>query len=497
MTAEASRTGTGRRRLWGDVVIGSDLHLLRTCVIVFGISSALLFVGIGLWFDLQEFADGSMFSYAIAAEDVWAFHWHNISDRLLVYLIAELPAEIYVALTGSPRAGVAIYGFLFFACQLVGLAATWAADRSRGRVCFTYACASTGCICPLVFGFPTEMWVAHALFWPTLAVCLYSRGGIAGAVSIFALLLALVLTHEGGLILAAVIVSSLLLSGARNGAFLRAAGALLAALPIWVLVKATLPPDAYDAPMMRRAELHFFDLSIFGSYILVVLFCALAAYVIVFLVLRRLTVANSHMYAAALVSMALIAYWMWIDRSLHADQRYPMRTVLLIATIALGLLAAAYALAADGRLTLPVPLLPRLMSFLARDVAVRAVTGAIVVVMLVHAVEAAKFVNAWTNYKAAVRALAMGTASDPSLGDARFVSSSRIGDDLNRLSWFSTTPYLSILLAPRFAPARLVVDPTSNYFWLSCKTATANENASRSVPRESRTLVRIYACLHR
>ncbi len=91
----------------------------------------------------------------------------------------------------------------------------------------------------------------------------------------------------------------------------------------------------------------------------------------------------------------------------------------------------------------------------------------------------------------------MGGASDPALGDARFVSSKRIGDDLNRLSWFSTTPYLSVLLAPGFAPARLVVDPASNYFWLSCRTATANETAQRAVPVESRRLVRIYACLHR
>jgi hypothetical protein len=54
--------------------------------------------------------------------------------------------------------------------------------------------------------------------------------------------------------------------------------------------------------------------------------------------------------------------------------------------------------------------------------------------MLVHAVETAKFVAAWTDYKAAVSALAMGTASDPRLGDARFVSSDQIDANLNRVS---------------------------------------------------------------
>ena len=116
--------------------------------------------------------------------------------------------------------------------------------------------------------------------------------------------------------------------------------------------------------------------------------------------------------------------------------------------------------------------------------------------MLVHAVETAKFVSAWTKYKAAVLALATGSASDPALGDPHFVSSKRIGPDLNRLSWSSTTQYLSVILA-NFAPARLVVDPAANYFWLSCETATANLKADRAVPAEGRRLVRMHACLHR
>ena len=119
------------------------------------------------------------------------------------------------------------------------------------------------------------------------------------------------------------------------------------------------------------------------------------------------------------------------------------------------------------------------------------------VVMLVHAVETAKFVSAWSDYKDAVRRLATGTASDPALGDPRFVSSARIDAALNRLSWFSTTPYLSVLLAPDFLPERLVIDPEGDYFWLSCATATANEQAVRAFPLEGRRLIRVFSCLHR
>jgi len=93
--------------------------------------------------------------------------------------------------------------------------------------------------------------------------------------------------------------------------------------------------------------------------------------------------------------------------------------------------------------------------------------------------------------------LATGSGADPQLGDPRFVSSERIGSDLNRVSWRSTTPYLAVLMAPNLSPSRLVVDPTAGYFWLSCKTATDNRQARRALPADARELIRVYACLHR
>jgi len=169
--------------------------------------------------------------------------------------------------------------------------------------------------------------------------------------------------------------------------------------------------------------------------------------------------------------------------------------VIFIATPVFAALAAMHALWADGELKIPfAPLLP---AALGGGAASRAAAGALVLVTLVHAVETAKFVDVWSAYKGAVRALATGTASDPALGDPHFVSADRIGPSLNRLSWNSTTFYLSALLAPGFAPARLVIDPSGNYFWLACETAKANEEAERPVPVETRHLVRVHACLHR
>ena len=467
--------------------IRSDSDVLRAIVVAAGIGWALLFVVIGLRYELQLYGDGAMFSYSVAVQDVWAFHWHNISGRLTPYLFSLAPAEAFVALTGSPGGGIVVYGLLFSAMPLLGLLATFAADRSADRVVFSFACCSTAVLGPLVFGFPTEMWMAHALFWPALAVAHYARRGISGLALVFAMLLALIFTHEGAFVLAAVIVPTLALRGMREPAFLRAAGALLVALSIWAAVKVIFPPGPYFAGVYVRAALGFFDIDILRDNMTMLLAGAIAGYSVAYLILARIAPARASISAAVIVAVALALYWLWFDHALHADNRYYMRTALVIATPLFGVPAALYALNAEGRLT---------ASFLTRGVSARAITATFLLVMLVHAVETAKFVSAWTNYKAAVREIATGSTSDPALGDPRFVSSARIGADLNRLSWFSTTQYLSVIVA-NFAPTRLVVDPASNYFWLSCATATKNFDAERAVPRETRALVRTYACQHR
>jgi hypothetical protein len=433
-----------------------------------GICASVLFVVVGLRYELQLYADGSIFSYAVAVQDVWAFHWHNISGRASVYVLAMLPAEAYVELSGDPRGGIALYGFLFFVVPLVALAGTYAADRSTGRTIFGMACFSTACLGPLVFGFPTEMWMAHALFWPALAICHYARGGIRGTVAVLAVLLALIFTHAGAVIFALTILATLALRGRRDAALWRATGAFLAIMAIWVAVKVECPPDEYCAGVLVRAALNVLNVGILTGDLMLLLYGTLAGYGLTFLALRWVAPEKAHFYAAALVAVALVLYWLRFDHALHAENRYYLRTVLLVATPGLGVVAAAYALAAEGRLNLPI--LPRLMAALTSGTALRAATGAFLLVLTVHTVEIAKFVTAWTHYKSALRSLAVGTASDATLGDPRFVSSDRIRPDLNRLSWFSTTQFLSVLVAPGLAPARLVVDPSANYFWLSCES---------------------------
>jgi hypothetical protein len=451
------------------------------------------------------YGDGSIFSYSVAVKAGWAFHFHNISDRLFVYLFSHLPAEVYVALTHDARGGIALYGLLFFGAPLVGLAATFAADRSGGRVILACACLSTVVLCPLVFGFPTEMWVAHSLFWPALALCHYAPRNAGGGAAVLVSLLALALTHEGALVFAVAILVTVALRGFADPAFWRAAGALAIAVAVWLAVRIGLPPDPYYARIIPAAAYNFIDVrNLIGLPPFDLVVAALAGYGVALAALRRLVPAQAPALAAAVVALALVAYWMWFDRELNTQDRYYLRTAILVTAPVLGGFAALTALRDEGRLKLPLPVLARLADLLtncvgalARGTAARAVIWALAVIMLVHAVETAKFVSAWVRYEAAVQALATGMASDPALGDPRFVSSERIGADLNRLDWSTTTHFLSVLVAPGLAPRRLVIDPSVGYFWLTCDLATAIEKADNPIPVESRMLIRVHACLHR
>jgi hypothetical protein len=260
-------------------------------------------------------------------------------------------------------------------------------------------------------------------------------------------------------------------------------------------VKVIFPPDDYFADTLTRAALHFFDLTVFEISLVLLLVTTLVSYVLIYLGLSRLVPSKAYLYATAITVIALAVYWLWFDHSLHASNRYYLRTALVLVTPLLGIAAGLYAMRSDG-LTPPPPGLERFLTKLASGGVVQATIGAFLLVTLVYAVETAKFVAAWERYKVTLAALATGSASDPALGDPRFVSSERIGPDLNRLSWNSTTPYLSAIIA-NFVPNRLVVDPTTNYFWLSCEMAEANARAVRSIPDATRNLVKIYSCLHR
>lgn len=467
----------------------------RLLVVAAGLGWSVAFPLVALFFKLQLYGDGAMFSYAVAVRDVWAFHWHNVSGRMSVYVLTLLPAEALVRIAGNPSAGIVAYGFLFYISPLIGLAATYAADRSPGRTIFVHACGSTALLCPLIFGFPTEMWLAHALFWPTLALSHYAKPTAAGAVLVFAASLLLAFTHEGALVLLAAIAATLALRGWRSAVFLRAAVGLTVIVALAAAAKIFFPPDDYYADAFLRAALNFFDPAIFEVRIVLVLLAAVVGYGAIFMLASKWLPRQACISAFAIVLGSLSIYWLHFDHSLHADSRYYLRTALVVGIPLLGALAAITAMIKEG-IDLEVLARWRHGPIPWRGRSRCALVSILLVVTVIHVVETGKFVASWVEYRDAVAMLAISGQSDARLGDPRFVSAERIRPALASVSWFSTVPYLSIILSD-FSPNRLVIDPAGNYFWLSCETATKNRDAALAVPVQARELVRVYSCLHR
>lgn len=497
MPHDTSKLGGPDARRAHAHTVSSDGIALRGFCIGIAVCWCVLFVALALRYDLQLYGDGALFSYAIAVQEAWGFHWHNISGRVFVYLFAHVPAELYQSLTGNVHGAIALYGLLFFSAPLLGLAATYALDRTYRRTLFAFACISTSCLLPLVFGFPTEMWIAHAIFWPLLALCHCADETRPTRIALTLGFAALVLSHGGGVVFALAILASLALRGYGDRLLKRAIIGFLFAMGFWALAQLSFKPDRYIAEAISNAAFTFIDARNLTAPVVQIIAAALLVYGLAYLLLRRLAQDNAHLKAAAAVTLGLALYWLHFDRSLLAEMRYPLRTALLVFTPVLGGVAAARALHASGELRLPIPQIDTALDIATRRFPARFLAGALMLVTFVHAVETAKFTVGWTSYKQAVRDLAMGTTSNPELGNPRFTSAARIGEERNQLSWGSTTHFLSVLLAPSLTPRRLVVDPDTNYFWLSCKDATANMVAHRAVPVESRQLIRAHACAHR
>jgi hypothetical protein len=492
-----------RNRLQSDATseCGSDAArgwaTLQAFVVAAGLLASLVFIVAGLTWDLQLYGDGAIFAYGVAVQDSWAIHWHNIIARATVYLATCLPAETYVALTGNARGGITLYSLLFFSAQLVGLVATFMADRSAGRLLFTFACLSTAILCPLVFGFPTEMWFAHALFWPALALTHYAPPTLGSFLKIVAVLTALVHAHGGGVVFTAVVALTAALRQPAH-AFIRASGASAIAMVIWLAANAAVQPDDRITPIMMRAALNFIDPRTLLTPVMGLLLFAVVGYAGLLLALRRTEVRNRTALACGIVAGLLAVYWGTLDHNLLAEDRYFLRTALFFLTPPLGLVALLSALQQEGRLTPVLAFLPSAERLLSYPTAPKSLAGGLILVILVHTVEAAKFIDGWTRYEGFVRTLAMGQAdgarAEGATGEDRFVSADRVPADLGEFSWSSTTQYLSVVAAPGLDPARLVINSDEGYQWITCRLAKRQADEHRAVPRRARKLVEAHAC---
>ena len=467
-----------------------DLDALRRFVVIAGFVCATLFVVIGLFYRFQFFGDASIFSYAVAVQDSWAFHWHNISNRSTVYIYAHVPAEFYARLTGDAWGAIQIYGFLFYGAQLLGLALTYALDRTKMRIILVFACVSSATVCPLIFGSPTEMWIAHACFWPALAAAHCTEQRWTGFAA-FATFLPLAFTHEGALIFIVAIVAIILFRKDERVRFWHCFAAMSAVICIWLFVRGSLPPDNYTGKVLSAAAANVFNPEILLDRMLILLAATVAGFLLLFFVLRRAGLAYALNFSFGFALAALAAYWVFGSHELHADDRYYLRTVVIAATPALTVLAIGSAF--TGQLIRAAEIAYNFPRAVYSGLGARALAAVLLLILVVHGAETARFAIAWRDHLQMFTRL----VSEPSR--AKFVEVDPEVPEYEELPWFSTLPYLSVLVAPDFKPARLAIDPRSDYFWISCATATASvrKAGAHGIPKQSREMIRDYTCRNR
>ena len=122
-------------------------RLLRNLAVAAGLGWSLAFVIVALVYELQLYADGAIFSYAVAVQDVWAFHWHNIAQPRVSVFPFSLARRNPRRADRKPYGGIVVYGFLFYVAPLIGLVGTLASPtvhavaffspmRAPRRLCF-------------------------------------------------------------------------------------------------------------------------------------------------------------------------------------------------------------------------------------------------------------------------------------------------------------------------------------------------------------------------
>ena len=154
-----------------------------------------------------------MFSYSVAVQDAWAFHWHNISGRLTVYLFSLAPAE---ALCRADRDARRRHRRLW-AAVLRDAAARAARDVCgrplQGPHHLRLRLSLDRLFLPAGVRLPDRNVDGACLVLAGTRRRHYARRGIGGIALVFAVLLALIFTHEGALVLAAAILATLAAAG--------------------------------------------------------------------------------------------------------------------------------------------------------------------------------------------------------------------------------------------------------------------------------------------
>jgi hypothetical protein len=292
--------------------------------------------------DLNAYADGAWFDFALRVGKPFQLVWRNYPTRITPYLLefasayglmrAHVPADMALG------AGHAVWCL----APVASLYACWKIAPAGKRIAALPPAAYFVFFGLLTWGFPTEIWLVAVFAWPAALLLLYGANTTANGLTVGALVIAMLFSHEAALVL----VPLFLLAGWTRRycrppriAFASVLSVAVG-LALWLLVRQLVRPDPVIAMSVGFNARHFFGLAALTGH------PALAKYAIIAcaaVVLANLAVSWPRL---RLLALGVLLIWGLLiglqDAGLAGAARYQVRSVCLLALGGLILLSVAH-----------------------------------------------------------------------------------------------------------------------------------------------------------
>lgn len=464
----------------------------------FTLAVSILYAAVFVATDLNLFYDGGLFSAVVAVGRPWEIYFCNFPARLGAYSLGVIPAAQFGRLTGSGAGAVHLYAILYICWPTLGVVATRLLDNTTDKHVSAFCNVATLTTPYYAYGFPTEVWISFALFWPTLCCCICAQSSIVRLAALFVLLPLLLFTHEAA-ILFFPILAGVAICFCRGRQRLLILATIVAVLALWAAVRGLVPACSPRqlSPLQMLAGRPFVNLVSVGIAV------AMAAWLVALVVAETAKLgrerANDLPLMAGAIVLALYVY-LTAD-SIYGLERYPARTLVLAQTFALGcicvgqLLIERHSPGTSWAMEFATKLLERYSMNIKR--AVVAFLGFSIVA---HGYATATFVAAWMDFNKEIARIAFDGAPAPKGFATLSLEHGKVaGTQAQPRSWrlaTASTPVHVIMRAPGFETKRLVIIDASaeGPTWFNCEHGKALERAPGAIGPTSAALIRQLLC---
>lgn len=463
----------------------------RQATLLYVLSAGLLAIGAvaGAVCGVMAFADGGYFVFGMATGDPWHLFWNNVPQRAAAYVITIAPLE-WALDRGllSVASLLPIYSAVFLGFPVACMAlAPLSLGREQRRLLIYPALALAG-IAPLLYGFPTEVWLMLGAFWVVLFTVI-GRARARARLAVFALSLPVLLfLHDLGILLSLVILGFVALRALLDREKRVTAGVMLGvALPVlacWLWVKLYVPiPDPVFARQIAGNGAQMLDPRLMlksGPLVAI----ALATLLVLGLAWRRVDRGRAAIAAVLLFAVMVAAGGYMLKPFIPGH--YTLR--ILVTGINLGLAGLAFMSDVSGT-PRPRPAYAGMSGW-----TVLLATA----VIAQQAVMTGFFLRDWSTYRSTLGGLASAPARTPDL-DLADLGPALAGADartrrivLTQMNWGWPTLYQNYVLS-NFRPHRLFVHMRHANV-LSCATVSAVDVRGLHIPvRDWQPILR-YVC---